>query len=289
MSQSPANLAWVRTFEAAVRHSSLSKAAAELGLSQAAVSLHMRALEAECGCKLLYRNRRGVSLTPQGADYLAMVKGPLLSISSSTQSMVKGSHQETISICMPPGLAQFWLIPITKKFNEAFPDLLINLRSDYRSVSPDEDEVDIVINFGEGGGSQGEAHCLFMERLTPVCSPGIAIEDWPTLPLIKIMDDPLSWRAWFNVMGIQSAPSRYLTVDNFPHAYAAAILGVGVMLAPPMLITEALERGELVRLSSSELLTQAGYFLIPPRGKPMTQKQNQVAQWLIKQASESQV
>src|SRR5687767_7340375 len=60
----------LRAFAAVARNGSFSRAAAELHVSQPAVSKHVAALEAELGTSLVIRNRRGTKMTPAG-DHLA--------------------------------------------------------------------------------------------------------------------------------------------------------------------------------------------------------------------------
>src|SRR6187402_2580732 len=67
-------------FEAAARHSSFTRAAAELGVTQAAVSHQVRALEHELGAALFHRSAQRVSLTAEGqawATELGVVFGRL--------------------------------------------------------------------------------------------------------------------------------------------------------------------------------------------------------------------
>ncbi len=56
---------------------SFSRAASVLGIAQSALGRQVRKLEDECGCALLYRNGRGVSLTPDGEKLLDRLR-PLM-------------------------------------------------------------------------------------------------------------------------------------------------------------------------------------------------------------------
>ena len=284
----PANLAWVRSFEAAARHASFTKAAQELGLTQAAVSQHINALERECRTRLFARGRRSVTLTPQGLDYLALVEGPLLSITSSTESMFSGRSTNNVTIALQPGIAIYWLLPRLDRLTEQVPEAGITLYSkgiDYPEATL---EPDFVIEFGNGSQLGSEAHCLFMDRVTPVCSPDMACNDWENLPLISVRDGSAPWEDWFRLAGSRAKPDRRLTFDLFPYACEAAKLGYGVLLGPTVLLNPAIERGELRRLSPLELQTNSGYFLTRPGGRPVTDTQNKVAEWLIREAAASQ-
>jgi DNA-binding transcriptional LysR family regulator len=228
MSLRPTNLSWVRSFEAAARHASFTKAAEELGLTQAAISQHIQALEQECKTRLFARGRRGVALTPQGADYLAMVQGPLLSITSSTESMFSGRMHDTITIALQPGIAMYWLLPRLHRLVQQVPDVGIALYGKDFDYPEARLEPDFVIEFGSGDFLDSNAHCLFMDRVTPVCSPSMATEDWESLPLISVQDGSAPWEDWFRMVGSRTKPNRQLTFDLFPYAYEAARLGLGI-------------------------------------------------------------
>lgn len=288
MSTRPSNLAWVRSFEAAARHASFTRAAEELGITQAAISHHIQALEQECKTRLFARGRRGVSLTPQGADYLAMIQGPLLSIANSTESMFSGRSNGNVTIALAPGIAMYWLMPRLKRLEREVPGTGITLYSNYFHYPEATLEPDFVIEFGSGNWKGLDSRCLFMDRLTPVCSPAIARTNWDTLPLISVQDGSASWEEWFRMTSGKGKPDRRLTFDLFPYAFEAARLGHGVLLGPTVLLNPAIERGELSRLSPLELPTNGGYFLTRPGGKPLNETQKKVADWLIKEAAASQ-
>jgi DNA-binding transcriptional LysR family regulator len=288
MSIRPSNLAWVRSFEAAARHASFTRAAEELGLTQAAISHHIQALEQECRTKLFARGRRGVTLTPQGADYLALIQGPLLSIANSTQSMFSGRSTGSVTIALAPGIAMYWLMPRLKRLEREVPQAGVMLHSNYFHYPKVNFEPDFVIEFGTGSWNGLDSRCLFMDRLTPVCSPALACDDWEALPLISVLDGTAPWEDWFRMTSHNGKPDRRFTFDLFPYAFEAARLGHGVLLGPTVLLNPSIERGELTRLSPLELPTNGGYFLTRPGGKPLNETQKKVADWLIKEAAASQ-
>ena len=68
------HVTWLRAFEAAARHSSFAIAAAELGLTSAAVSQQIRHLEKHLDTQLFRRLPRGVQLTENGVAYSQVVR-----------------------------------------------------------------------------------------------------------------------------------------------------------------------------------------------------------------------
>ena len=69
MSRRLPSLNALRTFEAAARHESFTKAAADLSVTQSAVSHQVKALEVELGLKLFIRESKSLILTDPGRSY----------------------------------------------------------------------------------------------------------------------------------------------------------------------------------------------------------------------------
>ncbi len=64
----------LRAFEAAARHMSFTRAAAELNVTQTAVSHQIRRLEEQLGTRLFVRRNRALSLTREARDYLPSIR-----------------------------------------------------------------------------------------------------------------------------------------------------------------------------------------------------------------------
>ena len=94
-------LAAIRAFEAAARHLSFTRAGAELGMTQAAVSYQVKVLEDRVGAPLFIRQPRAVSLTPTG-EALARSSGEALDLLSASYSRAKTKVGEVLSIQVVP-------------------------------------------------------------------------------------------------------------------------------------------------------------------------------------------
>ncbi len=99
-------------FEAAARHTSISRAAEELHLTQSAVSRQIRQLEEQLGTALFHRVRQRVVLTDAGRIYAADVQAVLQQLSASTQkTMAFASTDGLLNLAVLPTLGTRWLIP----------------------------------------------------------------------------------------------------------------------------------------------------------------------------------
>ena len=95
------NLIWLRSFAAAAQHLSFTEAAAELGLTQTAVSLHVRSLEAELGCALFTRAARRLTLTQTGQAYAYSLRQALGDMAFSTASLFGAGAEQMLTVRVP--------------------------------------------------------------------------------------------------------------------------------------------------------------------------------------------
>ena len=104
------NLNWLRTFEAAARHLSFTAASHELGLTQTAVSQHIKGLETKLGQNLFIRRAKSLQLTDIGQAYLISVRDALEHITFSTSGLF-GPEQETTIVVRASAAMIIWLSP----------------------------------------------------------------------------------------------------------------------------------------------------------------------------------
>src|SRR5215510_14955580 len=140
----------LRAFEVAARHNSFTGAATELRVSHAAVSRHVRALEARLGVTLFRRAKRGVELTEDGMRYLNAVSAAFESIAEATEALAKPKDVR-VRVSVEPAFAGRWLIHRLGRFQTAHPDVDVVLEASPRLVDLARDEADLAIRYGQGG------------------------------------------------------------------------------------------------------------------------------------------
>src|SRR5215470_14982278 len=140
----------LRAFEVAARHNSFTGAAAELRVSHAAISRHVRALEARLGVTLFRKAARGVELTEAGAKYLRVVSDAFDAIAQATDDIAQPKGAQ-IRVSVEPAFASTWLIHRLGAFRDAYPQYDIVLEVSPRLVDLQKDEADLAIRYGNGG------------------------------------------------------------------------------------------------------------------------------------------
>ena len=275
MSRSLPPLNALRAFEAAARHNSFTGAAAELGVSHAAVSRHVRALEARLGVTLFNTARRGVELTAAGARYRRAVSVAFDSIAEATDALTEPG-QVQIRLSTHPAFAARWLIHHLDRFRDAHADYHVVLDVTPRLVDLERDEADLAIRNGGGNWSGVAQDLLACSRLYPVGAPGLLRErsaaltpaDLTGFALLHDEYDGSTWRRWFAAAGIPDADvSRGLRILESGLAIDAAIAGQGIALADDFFVADDLATGRLVKLCDVALSApDCDYYLLSLEG-----------------------
>ncbi|MBL8582346.1 MAG: LysR family transcriptional regulator [Rhizobiaceae bacterium] len=275
-------LDWLRSFEAAARLSSFTRAASELGLTQAAVSQHIGSLEGRLRCKLFTRLPRGVQLTPQGAAYLPHIQAAFGIIGSTTAELFTPSVRQRVTIRSPISFAVLMLAPAIPEMSAALPHVQLDVVTIHVPADYEQQDNDLDIRFGGGAFAGRLARRLTLERLVPVAAPRLASrENWTSLPLLTVAGAREMWAEWFAAAGMPSplGATRH-RFDSFVAAQEASCHGAGALLGSRPLVDAALRDGRLARLSSFELRSDSGHYLTRPSGRRLSAVQEQSWTWL---------
>lgn len=290
----------MRSFEAAGRLSSFTKAAAELHVTPAAVSYQMRALEEQLRVKLFQRTSRVVRLTPAGEILLASVAEALDGISRAVGRIAGMDGRAQLNVATSPSFAAKWLVPRLHDFLRRYPEADVRMNVSEGLVDLARGEADLAVRFGNGIYPGLQIDRLFEETVFPVCSPRLLRGRHPLRQPRGLKHHTLihvewraqgatwpDWRMWLLAAGIRDLdPMRGLRFTQTSIALQAAIDGQGVALAESTLVADDLESGRLVQpfaLAIKGPAQFAYYALTTPSGaeRPMVKA---FRQWLLDQA-----
>ncbi len=284
-------------FEAAARHLSFTKAAAERFLTQSAVSRQMRALEDELGVALFRRQHRALALTPQGARLFAVCIAVLAQLRGTVRELRAPTQREVLALTTTPGLASFWLIPRLPGFTRAHPGIDVRLDATFEMRDLSREGFDLAIRYARADQVAGQA--LFGEKVLPVCSPKLLRH----LPLARPQDlaahtllqmepsisggMPVEWEPWLQAMGLAHLePAARLSMSGYNEVVAAAVAGQGVALGRRPLVDELLREGRLVAPLAKTVATPRSYILVvdpAARARPAVRA---LEAWLLEQAAQ---
>jgi LysR family glycine cleavage system transcriptional activator len=154
----------LRTFEAAGRHLNFTRAAAEVGLTPAAVSHQIREIEDQLGVVLFTRTSRNIRLTPSGALLLEAVAEALDTLQRGVSRASRMARNPAhLRISTSARFATNWLLPRLPRFRADNPTLELTFDI--------ADNIDVAIRFGTGNYERARSDRLFDTVLAPVCSP----------------------------------------------------------------------------------------------------------------------
>ncbi|MET0532536.1 MAG: transcriptional regulator GcvA [Microvirga sp.] len=278
----------VRVFEAAARHQSFTRAAEELGMTQAAVSYQIKMLEDRVGAPLFIRMPRQVSLTAKGQQLAPAVTKAFETLRAAFDG-IEEIVQSVISLTTLSTFASNWLIPRLGRFQQLFPNIAVQVSVNQQIVDFAQSEFDMGIRSGSGDWPGLDAHLLFPNKFTPVCSPelirGHILQeplDILKFPIIS-PNDPW-WRDWFAAAGIHDLdlsrrPDNSLGVQQFEGM--AAMAGQGFALVNPNFFPADLAAGRLVQPFDILAATDQGYWLVYPKARKRSAKIQAFRDWVL--------
>jgi LysR family glycine cleavage system transcriptional activator len=286
-------LAAIRVFEAAARHLSFTRAAQELGMTQAAVSYQIKLLEERVGAPLFLRRPREVALTEAGERLAPEVSRAFDILRDAFVDFGAREHGTLIVNTMHTFAAQ-WLAPRLGIFQLRHPEIAVRLETTDRLIDFAREQTDVVVRAGRGKWPGLSAVKLIDVRFTPMLSPALAATiggvhepaDILKLPLLD-SDDPW-WIRWLDAYGLphdvlkqQKTPSMNMqTFDAI-----AAIAGQGVTLLTPEYFQRELAEGRLIQPFERIIDVGTSYWLAYPEGRRNVAKIKAFRDWVVEEAS----
>jgi LysR family glycine cleavage system transcriptional activator len=277
-------LASLRAFEAAARHESFVKAAAELNLTPAGVSQHVRSLETWLDVPLFLRHTRGVTLTAAGREFGAAITHGLTHIEASAAQLKLEAHSRPVSVACIPSMATRWLIPQLPRFRTAYPNVRINIVYALDAKTPEAASADLLICHGVRPGAS--AIELLNAETRPTCSAEFRTRHGPfetpgDLLACELLHDETTdaWARWFSAVGISTAPKAGPIFADFNLMIGSVVGGQGIGLCPTALIAEEITQGSLVSLFDTPSDTGKAYWLIEAKG--LSREARMLRDWLL--------
>jgi DNA-binding transcriptional LysR family regulator len=255
-------------FEASARHLNFTRAAAELNVSQVAVSKRIRELELRLDIKLFDRLGRKLALTEQGQALNAKIT-PGLSFLEDAISATRArsaSARQVVTIAANENVNFFWLAPLMRDYQLSGKDTVVSVVTANNVTDVIDQKTDLAIFHGRSAPKGWQVHHSFPERLLPVAGASYCERDEVTLlDYTKESPDWVNWTSliedqgphWFDRFKVQHCTSYIQSIT-----LAAAGHGVAIGVLP--LLQHEFERGVLQPLRSEILTSDRHYFVATP-------------------------
>lgn len=289
----------LRVFEAVARLSNFTNAAHELHLTQSAVSHQIRNLEEFFGTPLIIRDKRILSLTPEGTELYIATQEALNVVADATGRIMARRNQVRIKAL--PSIAVRWLMPRLGDFYRCYPGVEVGLTTVWEDApSYRLDQYDFAIQFCPTDLADVKVEQLHEEWLTAVCAPSLLSGEHEVTPellanytLIHPTGNYDDWQYWLRLAaGYQfDAQGSEQLVDTDYLAIEAALCGIGIAVIDPIFIKEELQSGRLIEPFKKRVKTGRGYFLISRSNPPLADHHQKFRDWLfsIMNAAEREV
>jgi len=288
----------LRAFEAAARHLSFTHAAAELNVTQTAISHQIKRLEDELGVRLFVRQNRALALTPQARDYLPGIRAAFNDLRLATDRLLRKGDDNALTVSTLASLAAKWLLPRLSAFQDAHPGIDVRITTSRALVDFKTGGVDAAIRYGRGQWPGLRADWLMADQLFPVCSPALlqgqrplrCPEDLAHHTLLHTSggyDD--DWRLWLTAAGQAPTLSKLpgLSFDLIFMTVQAAIDGLGVAMGRTSYVESDIAKGRLVVPFKIKLPDEWGFYLVSPKASADSPKLSAFRQWLAASTAQS--
>lgn len=287
----------LRAFEAAARHRSFARAAAELNVTSAAISHHVKTLEEYLGQALFERTGRGLRLTAAAQAGLGEISAGFEHLTRGAARLRGGPATRGLSVRVAPAFASRWLVPRLQRFAARCPELDVRLDASYELPDFAAGEAALAVHFGPGDhAAELQADLLLRVAVLPLCAPsyleraGVQLRQPSALARCRLLhDDTLrldgnvpDWDAWLRALDVSGVDtSRGAHFSHALLALQAAVDGQGVVLTYDLIAQADLDAGRLVAPFDFALPAHSAYYVVTAREQLGDPAIAAFRQWLL--------
>lgn len=303
----------LKAFEAAARHLSVKKAAAELNVTPAAVSHQVRALEDYLGVQLFHRYNRALELTEAARACLPKLREGFDALGKAVEVLRAQKGTGVLTVSAAPSFAARWLMPRLHRFFEAHPEIDVRVSARLRQVSERgkgtvaeratlDDwlaDSEIAILYGRGDYPDLSVDKLLSLTVTPICSPRLVTgpnaltspEDLRHHMLLhdetgNLYDGEAFWELWLKTAGVNAVDlNRGAHFSHAVLAFEAAIEGAGVVATMPVLAAADLQAARLVTPFALRVPLVSAYYVVSHLATATRPAVSAFRDWLLGEAA----
>lgn len=283
-------------FEAAARAGSFTRAAAELNVTQPAISRMLGRLEQHLGVHLFERSATGIRLTDDGRMLYRTLATSFAEIETTIgQIRARRTAGETVALSLSSAFTTHWLMPRIHQFRRAFPNVDLRFHLISGSLHGSIGDVDLGMRFVPAESPEVRAWLFAPEQILPVCSPDYLKEHGPLgqgdgeQSLVDLSDGTPRWRDLAERFGLaRHRPLNVMTYSDYAVVLQAALFGHGVALGWNSVVSLAMRNGQLIPAGPPHLRTERLCQLVAPSDKPMRAVVAEIRDWLLAEMAADQ-
>lgn len=282
----------LRHFEAAARHLSFKKAAAELAVSPAAVTHQVKLLETWLGTVLFLREIRRVQLTEAGEKLARQASQSFGDLAEAARQISGLPENKFVTVKLGRYIGAKWLSPRLRDFWQKYPDIDLRLHHSVNELPEDPADIDLAILWGDGRWARLVVEPLLSVESVALCAPGqrkLAKAFFRTPPagnrMLLHYRDHGGWMEWFESAGLDPQAARYGQVfDDSNVVIEAAAAGQGFALGYLPISQTELDPGRLALAHAHRCHTAENYYLVYRREVLKRPSVAVFRRWLLREA-----
>lgn len=280
-------LAAVRSFEAAGRLQNFSRAAEELGMTQAAVSYQIRQLEDRLGRALFVREKGRVRLSETGQRLLPAISNAFATMSDAFAAL--GSDEaDVLTINAVTSFGGTWLSARIGGFQLLYPELAVRMSMGNDLIDFNASNVDVAIRMGRGQWPGLRSDFLMRQHVAPLASPAFVEkhrirEPADLLCVERLAPNDSWWADWFAAAGVATplAPSRRgIELDSQLQEASAVQAGFGVAMMTPLFWQAEIAAGRMVQPFDTLHISESAMWLVHRENRVGVRKIERFREWL---------
>ncbi len=291
------SLTSLRAFEAAGRHLSFTKAAAELTVTQAAISHQVKSLEEQLNIALFVRLPRKLELTAEGRSLLPVVHQAFDTIAEGVAELKGTQGHATLTVRLAPSFAAKWLSPRLEAFRSLYPHIELSLTHANGPADFAKESIDLAVTYGKGNWPGVVGVPVLTLDFFPVCSPKYlqgkhALQTPADLEHCTLLHDASyeNWSAWLDLAGVSDVDAkRGPVLDDTNVLVRAAVDGLGVALGSSIFVNDHLLAGRLVQPFKPVLHDERAYYVVCPPAHCERPEVAAFRDWLIERSEVLQI
>ena len=284
----------LRSFTEVVDAGSFVAAAAQLGLSKAAVSRHVAELEARLGARLLHRTTRKLSLTNEGEVFYARSRELLAGLEEAEAELTSRSREAVgqLRVSAPVSFGIQHLAPVWGQFRQKHPKVALEVNLSDRVADLAEEGFDVAIRIARLPSSSLVSRQLAETRMVLCASPQyLKRAGKPVQPADLSAHAVVAYSYWSERdtwefdgpegrVAVRTSP--WLRTNNGDVCRAAALQHQGIILQPSFIVGADLAAGKLVEVLPAYRSLTLGIHAVYQSRKHLTPKVRLLVDFLVR-------
>ena len=293
------SLAALIAFESAARLGNLTQAAAELNVTQAAISRQIPNLKSFVGRPVFERLPRGVRPTIEAGALQQRVTDAFSEIADAVSDLKEKGGPPHLTIVATIAVVTFWLMPRIGRFRAKYPSIEFKFIAQDTMPNLASNSVDAAIKYGSGSWRGVTSTFLFEDEMVAICSPAYLRAHGGVITpgtlsrhkLVHLETTEPDWAAWSQMLDFLELPPQLaehgLTFNNFAILLQAVLDGEGIAMASKPLVSDLIREGRIVQALSQGLSPGSSFYFVTKRRGTEPRGVSLLRRWLLKEVKEA--